>query len=219
MKFRDEYRDRRSRAQRLPTRSPARATRPWTLMEVCGGQTHAIVRYGIDELLPPGIKLVHGPGCPVCVTPVDYDRQGDRDRRPAGRDLLLVRRHAPRARAPAATCSPRSRAAPTSASSIRRSMRSRSRARARPRGRVLRRRLRDHGARQRHGRLSGDAARGSRNFSMLVSHVLVPPAMRAILCAAGNRVQGFLAAGHVCTDHGLSRNTSRSRADTACRSS
>ena len=96
MKFRDEYRDPEA-ARRFAAAIARTATRPWTLMEVCGGQTHAIVRYGIDELLPPGITLVHGPGCPVCVTPVDYDRQGDRDRRPAGRDLLLLRRHAARA--------------------------------------------------------------------------------------------------------------------------
>ena len=70
MKYRDEYRDPEA-ARRLATAIARTATRPWTLMEVCGGQTHAIVRYGIDELLPPGITLVHGPGCPVCVTPVD----------------------------------------------------------------------------------------------------------------------------------------------------
>ena len=71
MKFRDEYRDPEA-ARRFAAAIARTATRPWTLMEVCGGQTHSIVRYGIDEMLPPGITLVHGPGCPVCVTPVDY---------------------------------------------------------------------------------------------------------------------------------------------------
>src|SRR6516225_10085899 len=71
MKYLDEYRD-AAAARRLASAIASTVTRPWTIMEVCGGQTHAIVRYGIDELLPPGITLVHGPGCPVCVTPVDY---------------------------------------------------------------------------------------------------------------------------------------------------
>ena len=71
MKYLDEYRDPEA-AQRFAAAIARITTRPWTLMEVCGGQTHAIVRYGIDELLPPEITLVHGPGCPVCVTPVDY---------------------------------------------------------------------------------------------------------------------------------------------------
>src|SRR5215813_10979704 len=70
MKFRDEYRDPES-ARRLAAAIARTATRPWTLMEVCGGQTHAIVRYGIDALLPPGLELVHGPGCPVCVTALE----------------------------------------------------------------------------------------------------------------------------------------------------
>src|SRR3954453_16387547 len=69
MKYLDEYRDGES-AQRLAEVLARTVTRSWTLMEVCGGQTHSIVRYGIDRLLPPGIELVHGPGCPVCVTPL-----------------------------------------------------------------------------------------------------------------------------------------------------
>ncbi len=70
MKFQDEYRD-PTAAEKLRVALRAKATRPWTIMEVCGGQTHTIVKYGIDELLPPGIELVHGPGCPVCVTPLE----------------------------------------------------------------------------------------------------------------------------------------------------
>jgi hydrogenase expression/formation protein HypD len=69
MKFLDEYRDGDQAAQ-YARRSPA-SRREWTLMEVCGGQTHAIVKFGVDELLPPGVTLVHGPGCPVCVTPLE----------------------------------------------------------------------------------------------------------------------------------------------------
>src|SRR5438045_5161804 len=69
MKYLDEYRD-GGAAQRLAAAIAQAASRPWTIMEVCGGQTHSIVKYGIDALLPAGIELVHGPGCPVCVTPV-----------------------------------------------------------------------------------------------------------------------------------------------------
>ena len=70
MKHLDEYRDAEG-ARLLARRIAGVATRPWTIMEVCGGQTHGIVRYGVDELLPPEITLVHGPGCPVCVTPLE----------------------------------------------------------------------------------------------------------------------------------------------------
>ncbi len=70
MKFQDEYRD-RAAAKKLQHAIREITTRPWTIMEVCGGQTHSIVRYGIDELLPREIELVHGPGCPVCVTPLE----------------------------------------------------------------------------------------------------------------------------------------------------
>jgi len=70
MKYLDEYRD--AEAARKYAREIARVTkRPWTLMEVCGGQTHTIVKFGIDELLPRQITLIHGPGCPVCVTPLE----------------------------------------------------------------------------------------------------------------------------------------------------
>src|SRR5215210_5778764 len=70
MKFLDEFRDGRTVAN-LVRAIEARVTRPWTIMEVCGGQTHTIVKYGIDEVLPAGVELVHGPGCPVCVTPLE----------------------------------------------------------------------------------------------------------------------------------------------------
>ena len=90
-----------SRSRRRPRNCgrPSRrvTTRPWTIMEVCGGQTHTIVKYGIDELLPPEIELVHGPGCPVCVTPLEMIDQAHAIASRPGGDLLLVRRHAPRA--------------------------------------------------------------------------------------------------------------------------
>src|SRR5208282_1191607 len=70
MKFLDEYRDGKT-AKKLASAIARTATRPWTIMEVCGGQTHTIVKYGIDRILPPQIELVHGPGCPVCVTSLE----------------------------------------------------------------------------------------------------------------------------------------------------
>ena len=69
VRFVDEYRDGRRIARRLLADIRRLTTRPWTLMEVCGGQTHTLIRQGIDQVLPPEIRLVHGPGCPVCVTP------------------------------------------------------------------------------------------------------------------------------------------------------
>ena len=155
MKFIDEYRDARRRPAYARAPSRAVTTRPWTLMEVCGGQTHAIVKFGVDELLPPEVTLVHGPGCPVCVTPLELIEKAHRDRVAARRDLLLVRRHAARAGPRERSAVGQGAAAATSASSIRRSTRCRSRA-TNPGsgGRVLRRRLRDHGARPTRWRCS-----------------------------------------------------------------
>ena len=192
----------RRRSGRAPTRarSGSITTRPWTLMEVCGGQTHAIVKFGVDELLPEEVTLVHGPGCPVCVTPLELIEKAIEIASRPGRDLLLVRRHAARARpvdGSAVGQGARRRRAHRLLAA-RRACRSRA-THPGSRGRVLRRRLRDHRAGQRDGGVPGGATAASTNFSMLVSHVLVPPAMEAILVVAGNRVQGFLAAGHVCT--------------------
>ena len=180
-----------------PRRSRRTVTRPWTIMEVCGGQTHAIVRFGIDQLLPASVTLVHGPGCPVCVTPVDYiDKAIEIAGRPGA--ILLVRRHAARAghrRRPARGQGARRRRAgglfaarrggrspapiPTARSS---SSPSASRPPRRPTP----------------WRSTGEA-RGADELLDAGRHVLVPPAMRAILSGPTNRVQGFLAAGHVCT--------------------
>ena len=177
-------------------------------MEVCGGQTHAIVSFGIDELLPPSITLVHGPGCPVCVTPVDMIDKAIEIAGAAGRDLLLVRRHAARAR---------QRRRPACGQGARRRRAHRLFAARRPAHRPRPTRTRrwcssPSASRRRRRptpwRSTRRSARAAQ-FSVLVSHVLVPPAMEAILSSPSNRVQGFLAAGHVCTVMGF-RSTSRS---------
>ena len=97
MKYIDEYRD-EAVAGKLVNELRRIVTKPWVLMEVCGGQTHTIVKYGIDHLLPEEVELVHGPGCPVCVTSLGNDRQGACNCATAGCDFLFVRRYAPRAR-------------------------------------------------------------------------------------------------------------------------
>ncbi len=205
MRYIDEFRD-RAGAEKLAVQIRQTATRPWTIMEICGGQTHTIVKYGIDDAAARRADAGARTRLPGVRHAARDDRQGDRHRLAARRDLHLVRRHAPRSRLGAVTCSPsrpsggdvRMVYSPLDAVKI---------ARENPgqEGRVLRRRVRDDGAGRTpwpSGRRSGS---GSTNFSMLVSHVLVPPAMEAILSSPDNRVQGFLAAGHVCAVMGYRR--------------
>jgi hydrogenase expression/formation protein HypD len=197
MKYLDEYRDPKA-ARALAKSIARRVTRPWTIMEICGGQTHAIVRFGIDEMLPDEITLVHGPGCPVCVTPVErIDRAlelaarpgvilcsfGDMLRVPgSGRDLLSVK---------AAGGDVRVVYSPLDAVEV---------AEKHPDAQVVFFAVGFETTAPANAMAVKEAKRrGLDNFSLLVSHVLVPPAMEAILAADDNRVQGFLAAGHVCT--------------------
>ena len=196
MKFVDEYRD-ASLVRRLTEAIARTATRPWTVMEICGGQTHAIVKYGLDELLPPGVTLVHGPGCPVCVTPAEMIDQavalallpgvtlcsfGDMLRVPgSGVDLLTAK---------ARGGGVRMVYSPLDAVEL---------ARANPARQVVFFAVGFETTAPANAMAVLRAERlGLANFSLVVSHVLVPPAMRAILGAPGNLVQGFLAAGHVC---------------------
>ncbi len=196
MKYLDEYRDAES-TRRFADQIARITTRPWTIMEVCGGQTHAIVKFGLDELWPPAITLVHGPGCPVCVTPVELiDRAieiaarpnvifcsfGDMLRVPGtDRDLLSVK---------AAGGDVRIVYSPLDAVKV---------ARANPDREVVFFAVGFETTAPANAMAVHQARRQSiRNFSVLVSHVLVPPAIEAILTAPDNRVQGFLAAGHVC---------------------
>lgn len=201
MKYLEEYRD--AAAARGFVRAIARAARrPWTLMEVCGGQTHAIVKYGLDELLPPGVTLVHGPGCPVCVTPLEVlDRAiaiasrpgvvfcsfGDMLRIPGSRkDLLSVQ---------ATDGDVRIVYSPLDALRI---------AEENPQKEVVFFAVGFETTAPANAMAVYQAhERGLKNFSILVSQVLVPPAMEGILASPLNRVQGFLAAGHVCTIMGV----------------
>lgn len=201
MKFIDEYRD-GDAARQYARAIRAVTTRPWTLMEVCGGQTHSIVRFGVDELLPPEVTLVHGPGCPVCVTPLELIEKaieiaaqpgvifcsfGDMLRVPGrSTDLLSVK---------AAGGDVRIVYSPLDAVAI---------ARANSDRQVVFFAVGFETTAPANAMAVFQAAQsGIENFSVLVSHVLVPPAMEAILSSPGNRVQGFLAAGHVCAVMGF----------------
>ena len=201
MKFIDEYRDRAS-AEAYARALRRITTRPWTLMEVCGGQTHAIVKFGVDELLPPEITLVHGPGCPVCVTPLELIEKaieiaarpnvmfcsfGDMLRVPGrDRDLLSVK---------AAGGDVRIVYSPLDALAL---------AERFPDREVVFFAVGFETTAPANAMAVFQAARkGVTNFSLLVSHVLVPPAMEAILSSPASKVQGFLAAGHVCTVMGF----------------
>jgi hydrogenase expression/formation protein HypD len=196
MKYLEEYRDPTVAAGLLREIRRA-ATRPWVLMEVCGGQTHSIVRYGIDRLLPDEIELVHGPGCPVCVTALEtidkahaiaarpeviFTSFGDMLRVPGSHgDLLSLRGRGADVRVVYA---------PIDAVEI---------ARQNPDKRVVFFGIGFETTAPANALALAQARRtGVRNFSMLASHVLVPPAIAAILQAPGNRVQAFLGPGHVC---------------------
>jgi hydrogenase expression/formation protein HypD len=196
MKYIDEYRDGQT-AKEFAEALKRIATKSWTIMEVCGGQTHSIVKFGIDELLPPSITLVHGPGCPVCVTPLELIEKaleiaskpnvifcsfGDMLRVPGvSKDLLSVK---------AAGGDVRIVYSPMDAVKV---------AVDNPQQEVVFFAVGFETTAPANAMAVFQAARQKLpNFSILVSHVLVPPAMEAVLSSPENRVQGFLAAGHVC---------------------
>jgi hydrogenase expression/formation protein HypD len=197
MKYLAEYRDGRI-AQALAHRIRAEATRQWTLMEVCGGQTHTIVRQGIDELLDNAVEMIHGPGCPVCVTPLE---QIDRAVHLASRSDIIFTSFGDMLRVPGSDCDlqqVRARGgqirvvySPLDALDI---------AQKNPDKQVVFFAVGFETTAPANAMALWRARQlGLPNFTMLVSHVTVPPAMHAILSAPDNRVQGFLAAGHVCT--------------------
>ena len=197
MKYLDEYRDGQL-AQRLLREIERKVTRPWVLMEICGGQTHTIMRYGLDELLPTQIELVHGPGCPVCVTPASIlDRAIDL----AGRDDVILVSYGDMLRVPgtmmdllsAKACGADVRMVYSPLDALRI-------ARLHPNRKVVFLAVGFETTAPANAMAVYQAHRERLdNFFLLASHVLVPPAIRALACSPDNRVQGFIAPGHVCT--------------------
>ena len=196
MRFVDEYRD-QSGARAFVQAIERCVTRPWTLMELCGGQTRTLIKFGIDRMLPAGVTMVHGPGCPVCVTPLELiDRAiaiarrpevifgsfGDMLRVPGSEtDLLTVK---------AQGGDVRILYSPIDAVTL---------ARRHPDRQVVFFAVGFETTAPANAMAVWQARRwGLTNFSILCSHVMVPPAMEAILGAPDNQVQGFIAAGHVC---------------------
>lgn len=202
MRFVDEYRDREQALAYARAIADA-AARPWRIMEVCGGQTHAIARFGIEELLPPAITLLHGPGCPVCVTPAAIlDRAIALARRPE----VVLCSYGDMLRVPGSTTDLRTaKARGGDVRVVYSALDALALARALPDREVVFLAVGFETTAPGHALAAHQARReGLRNFSLLVSHVLVPPALEAILAdgerARGeHRVDGFLAAGHVCT--------------------
>ncbi|HEX4652108.1 MAG TPA: hydrogenase formation protein HypD [Granulicella sp.] len=196
MKYLDEYRD-GGVAAKIVAEMRRVQTRPWVLMEVCGGQTHSIVKHGIDHLIPEGVELVHGPGCPVCVTPLEmidkahaiarcedviFCSFGDMLRVPGSDgDLFTIKSLGGDVRVVYS---------PLDCLKI---------ARANPEKRVVFFAIGFETTAPANAMLAWRArSEQVNNLSLLVSHVLVPPALEAILQSQDNRVQGFLGPGHVC---------------------
>ena len=197
MRYLDEYRDGKAARKLLDAIADA-TTRPWAIMEVCGSQTHCFLKYGIDRMLPEQVALIHGPGCPVCVTPVEIIDQaislasrpdvilvsyGDMLRVPgSAKDLLSVK---------AEGGDVRMVYSPLDALKL---------VREHPDRKVVFFAIGFETTAPANAMAAVVAEReGIDNFFMLTSHVLVPPALEAIASAPDNRVQGFLAPGHVCT--------------------
>src|SRR6478736_7308112 len=197
MKYLDEYRS-EDIAKKIVGEINRTVTRPWVLMEVCGGQTHSIVKYGIDRLLPSQVELVHGPGCPVCVTSLEmidkahaiaqrpdviFCSFGDMLRVPGSKDDLLILK--------SRGADIRVVYSPIDCLKI---------ARANPEKKVVFFAIGFETTAPANAMSVFQAQKQEiKNFSILVSHVLVPPSMASILQSPLNRVQGFLGPGHVCT--------------------
>ena len=195
MKYLEEYRDAQL-VRRILEELKATITQPWVVMEICGGQTHSIIRHGLDQLLPPQLELVHGPGCPVCVTPLElidqslviaarpeviFTSYGDMLRVPgSSNDLFSIRADGGDIRVVYS---------PLDALRI---------AQENPNKEVVFFAIGFETTAPANAMSVMQAAQlGIENYSVLVSHVRVPPAMRAILGSSNNRVRGFLSAGHV----------------------
>lgn len=197
MKYVDEYRD-AAAVRQLAAAIARRTTRPWTLMEICGGQTHSIVKFGLDALLPPGLTLVHGPGCPVCVTPVELI---DAAIALAAQPNITLCSFGDMLRVPGTSVDLQTaRARGGEVRIVYSPLDAVAHAAQHPEREVVFFAVGFETTAPANAMAVLQARRsGLRNFSLLVSHVLVPPAIEALLTAPDNRVQGFLAAGHVCT--------------------
>ncbi|MBX7153248.1 hydrogenase formation protein HypD [bacterium] len=197
MKYLDEFRD-AAAAKILAKEIQRTISKPWTIMEICGGQTHTILKYGIETMLPPEVTLVHGPGCPVCVTPLEmidkalaiasrpdviFTSFGDMLRVPGSHeDLLSIK---------ARGADIRMVYSPLDAVQL---------ASARPDKNIVFFAVGFETTAPANAMAVMEASRRNlKNFSILCSHVLVPPAIDALLSAPEHRIQAFLAAGHVCT--------------------
>ncbi len=197
MKYLDEFSN-PDLAKRLLDQIHESTTRPWAIMEVCGGQTHSIIRHGIDQLLPDNVEMIHGPGCPVCVTPLEiidkalaiasrpdviFCSFGDMLRVPgSSEDLFRIK---------SAGGDIRVVYSPLDALTL---------ARENPDREVVFFGIGFETTAPANAMTVYQAQRlGIKNFSLLVSHVLVPPAVAAIMESPTCRVQAFLAAGHVCS--------------------
>jgi len=201
VKFLSEYRDQKA-AEQFAAAIRQKVTRPWTIMEICGGQTHTIVKSGLEDLLPREITLVHGPGCPVCVTPIElidkavaiakrgdtiFCSFGDMLRVPGSSKSLFD--------AKAEGADVRIVYSPLDALKL---------ARANPDKQIVFFAVGFETTAPANAMAAWQADHdGIENFSLLVSHVLVPPAMEALLSSDHCVVKGFLAAGHVCTVMGF----------------
>lgn len=196
MKYVDEYRG-EAEAQQFLRAIAQLVTRPWTLMEICGGQTHTLVKSGIDRMLPAALRLVHGPGCPVCVTPLELI---DRALAIAARPEVIFTSFGDMLRVPGSTSDLLSVKAgggdvrivysPLDAVKL---------AQRHPEREVVFFAVGFETTAPANAMAVYQACQlGLGNFSILCSHVLVPPAMEALLSAPESQIQGFLAAGHVC---------------------
>jgi len=196
MKFLDEYRD-GERARQFAREIHRITTRSWHIMEVCGGQTHAIIKFGIDELLPKSITLIHGPGCPVCVTPLEMiDKALDIAARPG----VIFTSFGDMLRVPGSTTDLLSvKAGGGDVHMVYSPLDAVKLAEQNPDREVVFFGVGFETTAPATAMAVFQAAqKGLKNFSMLISHVLVPPAIEALMSSPDCRVQGFLAAGHVC---------------------
>src|SRR6476469_5538083 len=208
MKYFDEYRD-HDVAQKIVDQINRIQTRPWVIMEVCGGQTHSIVKHGLDYLLPETVELVHGPGCPVCVTSLEMI---DKAHAIAHRTDVIFTSFGDMLRVPGSECDLlvlKSRGAdirivysPIDALKI---------ARANPNKKVVFFAIGFETTAPGNAMSVFQAKKqGMKNFSVLVSHVLVPPSIASILQSPQNRVQGFLGPGHVTPSRSLNTHRGKS---------